>query len=81
MLVKFVERQLTFAEVFDEGGHGVIYFDNIPGYDNLEAVVVTGPKRSLLIESSLDHIQATPGGDVMMTGTIGILSAAGIIEK
>jgi uncharacterized protein (DUF1786 family) len=81
MLVKFAKRRLTSAEVFDEGGHGVIYFDDMPGYDNLDVIVVTGPKRSLMIGSSLDYVQATPGGDVMMTGTIGILSAAGIIGK
>lgn len=74
LLTKFANGSLEHSEVFAEGGHGVIYFGKVPGLSGLGKIVVTGPKRGLLTGSSIDYLQATPGGDVMMTGPIGILS-------
>jgi uncharacterized protein (DUF1786 family) len=75
ILTRFADGDLSNSEVFGAGGHGVIYFDDMPGFSGLDMVVVTGPRRGILASSRLDYIQATPGGDVMMTGTIGILAA------
>ncbi len=76
LLEKLVEGNLTHKEVFDDGGHGVGLFKEMPGLTELDHIISTGPRRALLEESELEIIQASPGGDVMMTGTIGILSAA-----
>jgi len=81
ILNRFSDGKLSNSEVFEAGGHGVIYFDDMPGFDDLDAVVVTGPRRGILEGSGLEYIQATPGGDVMMTGTIGILSAVSTIRS
>ena len=75
VLTCFSNGTLTHSEVYGSGGHGVIYFKDMPGFEALDNVVVTGPRRRILEGSGLEYIQATPGGDVMMTGTIGILSA------
>jgi hypothetical protein len=37
--------------------------------------VVTGPNRKVLAETNLPVHFATPAGDVMMTGTIGLVVA------
>ena len=76
LLEKLVEGNLTHKEVFDDGGHGVVLLREMPGLKELDHIISTGPRRALLEDSELDVIQASPGGDVMMTGTIGILSAA-----
>jgi uncharacterized protein (DUF1786 family) len=74
-LIRFSEGELAHKEIFDEGGHGVLYFDNMPGITEIKKIAITGPRRSLLDNSRLNMIQAAPGGDVMMTGTIGIINA------
>jgi uncharacterized protein (DUF1786 family) len=75
LLKKLVNGELTHEEVFDDGGHGAVLLEQMPGLPEIDIIAVTGPMRSLLDESSLKFIQASPGGDVMMTGTIGILKA------
>lgn len=75
LLNRFANGTLVHSDVFADGGHGVIYFDDAPCLAGLEKIVVTGPKRRLLNGSTIDYLEATPGGDVMMTGTVGILSA------
>lgn len=37
---------------------------------------VTGPNRSMIEGSELDYVYAAPGGDVMMTGPIGLVGIA-----
>ncbi len=66
---KLSEGRIGFKEVFDDGGHGavVIEANNPPGIISL-----TGPKRSKM--SGLG-IFATPGGDMMMTGPVGLIKA------
>ena len=81
ILTRFADGSLSNSEVFGAGGHGVIYFDDMPGFEGLDGVVVTGPRRGILNGSGLDYNQATPGGDVMMTGTIGILAAVHTIRS
>ncbi len=39
----------------------------------LEKVIVSGPKRELIEKTNLDWRHACPGGDVMMTGTVGLI--------
>ena len=45
------------------------------GFDNLELILSTGPKRKLAEGSSLEITPGAPIGDNMMTGTAGVLEA------
>jgi uncharacterized protein (DUF1786 family) len=76
MLVDLAEGRLTDRDVFEDGGHGALYVDEIPGFDSLEAIAVTGPHRSLIEGSGLEYKYAAPGGDMMMTGPIGLVEVA-----
>lgn len=67
--------ELTNAEVFEQGGHGVALHPEMKaGWD---FVAVTGPRRS--IAKPLGWYEAAPFGDMMLTGCFGLLVGMGII--
>jgi len=68
------EGKLNHKQVLSEGGHGA-YLRNAPGFDRVEAIVATGPKRRLLTNSNLPITWGAPWGDNMMTGCVGLLKA------
>jgi uncharacterized protein (DUF1786 family) len=72
-LKKISEGNLTNQEVYKDGGHGAVTINDPPGFTGIEKIAITGPKRKLLENSELDIIEASPGGDVMMTGPHGLL--------
>jgi len=74
-LVDFTEGKLSDFEVFKDEGHGVFYLMNPPGFTKLDIVAVTGPKREVLSQTALDVHFASPAGDMMMTGPIGLIKA------
>jgi len=47
------------------------------GFENIELIIATGPKRGLVQNSHLTMVQGAPLGDNMMTGTAGVLAAIG----
>ena len=51
-------------------------FFPITGVDNCEEIVVTGPNRGLLEESSLNVRFAAPYGNMMLTGPFGLVKGA-----
>ncbi len=66
----FIEGELTNEEVFAEGGHGLFRLEeNLPEPDK---ILVTGPNRALMERSGIEFRYATPAGDVMMTGPMGL---------
>ena len=67
---KLAEGTLKFEDVHNDYGHGAHVINPI---SRIEKVVVTGPKRKMIEDSESDYYYATPGGDVMMTGTIGLI--------
>ncbi len=71
-LKKLCTGDLESEEVFEDGGHGTVTIMDPPGFSGIDKIAVTGPKRKLLEDSELDIIEAAPGGDVMMTGTLGL---------
>lgn len=71
-LRRFVAGELSNQEVFNAGGHGCYSREGI-SMKEVEKVVVTGPRRGLLEGSSLKVAFASPIGDVMMTGPVGIV--------
>jgi uncharacterized protein (DUF1786 family) len=80
LLRGLADGTLTHAGVLAEGGHGA-YIREAVGFDNIAAIVATGPKRALIREMDLfkDSDSAVswgaPLGDNMMTGTLGLLQA------
>ena len=73
LLTDFAEGSLSDKEVFDDGGHGLFYLQEPPGFSQFEKIAATGPKRNILAQTSLPVHFAAPAGDVMMTGNIGLI--------
>ncbi len=75
MLIReLADGQVRHAQILDEGGHGA-YLRKAVGFENIQSIVVTGPKRRLLADTRLPVRWGAPWGDNMMTGTVGLLEA------
>lgn len=75
LLNRFIDGKLTDEEVFNNGGHGAFYTSK-PQEVKIDAIVVTGPNREIIKNTRLDTYFATPAGDMMMTGPIGLIEAS-----
>jgi uncharacterized protein (DUF1786 family) len=69
----FVRGKLDGKKVFEENGHGAVTLKPLP---RVFPVIVTGPNRDLFRKTSFKFIYATPGGNTMMTGPVGLVRAA-----
>lgn len=74
LLVDLADGRLVHRQVLAEGGHGA-YVRKSFGFDAVELIVATGPKRRLVENSTLPIVYGAPLGDNMMTGTTGLLEA------
>jgi uncharacterized protein (DUF1786 family) len=74
LLPDLADGKLDHAKVLAEGGHGA-YLRRAVGFDRVQAVLATGPKRRLVARSRLPITWGAPWGDNMMTGTVGLLEA------
>ena len=76
-LERYIKRlasgEITHEEVHEDFGHGAHVLNPI---SKIEKVIVSGPKRELIEKTGLDWHHAAPGGDVMMTGTVGLIKTA-----
>jgi uncharacterized protein (DUF1786 family) len=85
LMTDLPEGRLEHARILEAGGHGA-YLRSAVGYDAIEAIVATGPKRRLLSRSALPITWGAPWGDNMMTGCTGLIEAVrralgmGVIE-
>lgn len=78
LLKEFASGTLTHQEIFADHGHGSLIYAQEP-YDLGQGaydVVITGPRRNLMRESTLRTYFAAPFGDMMLTGCFGLLAAA-----
>ena len=75
LLRDFADGKLSDEDVFGDNGHGMFYLKKPPGFHEIEKVVVTGPNRSLLATAGFPVHFATPAGDVMMAGPMGLVEA------
>ncbi len=66
--------RLKSSEVFDDGGHGA-YIESTP--EEIRSTLVTGPRREPFLGSALlkGAVAAAPGGDMMITGCLGLVEA------
>jgi uncharacterized protein (DUF1786 family) len=68
------DGRIDHGRILAEGGHGA-YLRQSVGYDNVQAMIATGPKRRLLAGCRLPVIWGAPMGDNMMTGCVGLLES------
>jgi uncharacterized protein (DUF1786 family) len=78
LLRSLADGSIRHEEVFADHGHGalVVHSDPLPIIEDGDGVVVTGPRRNLMRDSSLRPYFATPFGDMMLTGCFGLLGGA-----
>lgn len=74
LLKDLADGRLHHEEILAEGGHGA-YTRRTIGFETIEALIATGPKRRLIEDSKLNIVWGAPMGDNMMTGTLGLLEA------
>ncbi len=72
LVMRFAEGNLTNEEVYNDSGHGCVVREGF-GIENIRRIMVTGPNREMLRGSSLKVEFASPAGDVMMTGAVGLV--------
>lgn len=67
---------LKSTEVFEDEGHGA-YIESVP--EEIRSILVTGPRREQFLRSGAlkDAVAAAPGGDMMITGCLGLVEAWG----
>ena len=75
LLRDFADGKINNEQIFEDNGHGMFYLKKPPGFPNIKKIVVTGPNRNILEKSGIVIHFATPGGDVMMSGTLGLVEA------
>jgi uncharacterized protein (DUF1786 family) len=74
LLVELADGKLVHKKVLQEGGHGA-YIRKAFGFESVDSIVATGPKRHLIRNSKIPILWGVPLGDNMMTGTVGVLEA------
>jgi uncharacterized protein (DUF1786 family) len=72
-LVDLARGSLTHDDIFDSNGHGAVMFETQP--IPLDFLSITGPRRNFLRASRLNPYLATPFGDMMLTGSYGLVRA------
>ncbi len=74
LIPDLADGKLEHRQILEEGGHGA-YTKTAFGFDAVELIVATGPKRKLVENSKLTMTLGAPLGDNMMTGTVGLFEA------
>jgi uncharacterized protein (DUF1786 family) len=72
LVMRFAEGELTNEEVYNDSGHGCVIREGV-GIERIRRIMVTGPNRGMLRGSSLKVEFASPAGDVMLTGAVGLI--------
>ena len=71
---RFCDGALSGDEVFADEGNGAVYFDP-PGFNKVKNIIVTGPNRNIFARTALNVHYSAVGGDMMMSGPIGMARA------
>ena len=75
LIIELGEGRLSHERIVSEGGHGA-YTRKALGFDAVETILATGPKRRILRHIGIGGIvPGAPFGDNMMTGTAGLILA------
>ena len=75
LIKDLAEGELSHERIIAEGGHGA-YVRGAVGFDKVEMILATGPRRKMLERVGIEGIVlGAPFGDNMMTGTSGLILA------
>jgi len=74
-LAAFCRGEARDEDEYMDSGHGLFYVAEPPGIEALALIAITGPNRELLEGTGLDLYYPSPGGDMMMTGPMGLVRA------
>jgi uncharacterized protein (DUF1786 family) len=74
LLRDLADGKLNHQQILAQGGHGA-FLRRTVGFNAIESIIATGPKRKLIEKSHLPIHFGAPWGDNMMTGTVGLLEA------
>jgi uncharacterized protein (DUF1786 family) len=74
LLRDLANGKLSHRQILAQGGHGA-FLRRTLGFNTIETIIATGPKRKLAARSHLPIQFGAPWGDNMMTGTVGLLEA------
>lgn len=74
LLQNLANGDIDHKQILAEGGHGA-YLRRSIGFDSVETIIATGPRRRLIKDMRLAFGYGAPLGDNMMTGTVGLLEA------
>jgi uncharacterized protein (DUF1786 family) len=74
LLVELCDGKIEHHRILAEGGHGA-YLRRAVGFEDVDVIIATGPKRRLVEASKFPIAFGAPLGDNMMTGTVGLLEA------
>jgi len=74
-LEAFCRGEARDDDEYMASGHGLFYIGDPPGMESLDMIAITGPNRELLEGSGLEFHYPSPGGDMMMTGPMGLVKA------
>ena len=75
LIIDLADGRLSHEKIVAEGGHGA-YIRKAVGFNGVELILATGPKRRILDRIGIDNIVlGSPFGDNMMTGTAGLILA------
>jgi uncharacterized protein (DUF1786 family) len=75
MIIRVAQAEAHHDQILKQGGHGA-YIHKKAGISAIQTVVVTGPKRHMVLkEKKASFIEGAPMGDTMMTGTTGIIDS------
>ncbi len=75
-LAAFCRGEARDDDEYMASGHGLFYLEEPPGIEELDMIAITGPNREILEGTGLNIYYPTPGGDMMMTGPMGLVRAA-----
>jgi uncharacterized protein (DUF1786 family) len=76
-LVKdFIKGEVSNDSIFQDGGHGAFYTLAPERIPDIDIIIITGPNRAKIRKTNIEAHFAAPGGDMMMTGPIGLIKAA-----
>jgi uncharacterized protein (DUF1786 family) len=70
LVIRLADGSITHEEVHNEGGHGAWVAQSIGSF---QYIVAAGPHRNILHKTRFKVYDAAPGGDVMMTGPLGLI--------
>jgi uncharacterized protein (DUF1786 family) len=79
LLRQLPDGKLSHERILAEGGHGA-YCRKAFGFEGVQLILATGPRRRLVCGAALPIFWGAPWGDNMMTGTVGLLEAVRLRE-